>query len=108
MQEKRPDNEYQVCSYRLVGIAGFEPATSRSRSVRTTNCAIFRFSRPLCRAKSIKYNKYKIVKNQFDLNLKLIRTIHFIILIIKVQIERKVRPLKWYNLLGIKKYVNKF
>jgi hypothetical protein len=42
------------------------------------------------------------------LNLKLIRTIHFIILIIKVQIERKVRPLKWYNLLGIKKYVNKF
>lgn len=26
MQEKRPDNEYQVCSYRLAGATGIEPA----------------------------------------------------------------------------------
>lgn len=27
MQEKRPDNKYQVCSYRLVAEDGFEPPT---------------------------------------------------------------------------------
>ena len=29
MQEKRPDNEYQVCSYRLVPSIGIEPTTYR-------------------------------------------------------------------------------
>ena len=35
-QQKRPDNEYQVCSYRLVGAMGFEPMIFRSRTERDT------------------------------------------------------------------------
>ena len=41
MQEKRPDNEYQVCSYRLVGIIGFEPMIFCSQSRRGNQAALY-------------------------------------------------------------------